>query len=262
VESNITQESMLEESPKPRNFFSRLEGVYFSPKTAFQEIGCSPRVLVPMIVLILISLLSGYYLSTKVDLQSATVTRLEQAVEKGQITQEQMDQQVTVIAKFSGVSIIVGSGISAPIVCLIIAGFIKLVSTFIGAENRYKGLLTVCLYTMIAVSIVSGILMVVILYFKQPGEVSATSIGSVVASNLGALMESILGENALPKFVMALARGIDIFTIWIITLLAIGSSAVSKKLKTSTAAVWLGGAYVIILLITATISAVTGSVAR
>jgi hypothetical protein len=195
-------------------------------------------------------------------LQSATVTRLEQAVEKGQITQEQMDQQVAVIAKFSGVSIIVGSGISAPIVCLIIAGFIKLVSTFIGAENRYKGLLTVCLYTMIAVSIVSGILMVVILYFKQPGEVSATSIGSVVASNLGALMESILGENALPKFVMALARGIDIFTIWIITLLAIGSSAVSKKLKTSTAAVWLGGAYVIILLITATISAVTGSVAR
>ena len=95
---------------------------------------------------------------------------------------------------------------------MIIAGFIKLVSTFIGAENRYKGLFAVCLYAMIAVSIVSTILMVVILYFKQPGEMTATSISSVVASNLGALLESILGENALPKFVMALAKAL-IFSI-------------------------------------------------
>jgi Yip1 domain len=259
VESNITQESMLEESPKPRNFFSRLEGVYFSPKAAFQEIGCSPRVLIPIVVFVIIGLLSGYYLTTKVDFQALAVAQMEQRAQQGQVDQEQMEQQMAMASKFMGLTVIVGAGISSPIICLIIAGFIKLISTIIGAENRYKSLLAVCLYTMIAVSIVSTILMIVILYFKQPGEVSVTSISSVVASNLGAVLESILGENTLPKFVVALARGIDLFNIWIIALLAIGTSAVSKKLKTSTVAVWLGGAYAIILIISATISALSGS---
>ena len=102
MESNTTQESMPEESPKPKNFFSRLEGVYFSPKTAFQEIGRSPGVLVPIIVLIVISMLGGYYLTTKVDLQSAVVAQMEQRVQQGQITQEQMDQQLAMTSKISG----------------------------------------------------------------------------------------------------------------------------------------------------------------
>jgi len=157
---------------------------------------------------------------------------------------------------------IVGSGFSALVMCLIIAGFIKLFGAFTGAENQYKAVFVVCLYTMIAVSIVSTVLMVVILYFKQPGEVTATSISSIVASNLGAVLESILGENALPKFVLGLAKGIDVFVIWMIALLSIGSSAVSKKLKTSTAAAWLVSAYVIILIISASISAISGSIAR
>lgn len=257
MESNTTQESVLEEVPKPKNFFNRLEGVYFSPKMAFEEIGRSPRVIVPMVALILISMLAGYYLSTKIDLQSAMIAQMEQRVQQGQITQEQMDQQLAITSKFMGLSLIVGAGISSPILCLIIAGFIKLVSTFIGAENRYKGVLAVCLYTMIAVSIVSTILTVVILYFKQPGEITASNVRSIVASNLGALLESILGEKALPKFVMALATGIDIFRIWMIALLAIGSSAISRKLKTSFVAAWLVGAYAVILVIGAMISALT-----
>ena len=257
MESNTAQESMLEETPKPKNFFSRLEGVYFSPKTAFEEIGRSPSVLIPIIVLIVVSMLSGYYLSTKLDIRSAAIAQMEQRVQQGEITQEQMDQQLAIASKFTGVVLIVGSGISSLVGCLIIAGFIKLFSIFIGAENQYKGLFAVSLYVMLAVSIVSTALMVVILYFKQPGEVNAASISSVVASNLGAVLESILGENALPKFVMALARGIDVFYIWIIALLSIGSSAVSKKLKTSTAATWLVGAYAIILVIGAFYSALT-----
>jgi hypothetical protein len=257
VEPTTAQESMSEESPKPKNFFSRLEGTYFSPKEAFQEIGGSPRVLVPIIAFVIIGLFSGYYLTTKVDFQALAVAQMEQQVQQGQVSQEQMEQQLAMVSKFMGLSVIIGAGISGLVSCLIIAGFIKLFSTFIGAENQYKGLFAVSLYVMLAVSIVSTVLMVVILYFKQPGEVTATSIRSVVASNLGAVLESILGENILPKFVMALARGIDIFYIWIIALLAIGSSAVSKKLKTSTAAAWLGGMYAIILIIGAFISALT-----
>jgi hypothetical protein len=63
------------------------------------------------------------------------------------------------------------------------------------------------------------------------------------------VLASFLGEDDLPKFLMRLAGYIDVFAIWLIALLAIGYSAASRKLKTATAATWLGIAYGIIALI-------------
>jgi hypothetical protein len=48
---------------------------------------------------------------------------------------------------------------------------------------------------------------------------------------------------------MKLLEYVDVFAIWTIALLSIGYSAVSRKLKTSTAAIWLVGAYAIIAII-------------
>jgi hypothetical protein len=53
---------------------------------------------------------------------------------------------------------------------------------------------------------------------------------------------------------MSLANGIDIFVIWMIALLAIGYAMVSRKLKTATAAVWLAGAYFVLIVIGAALS--------
>jgi hypothetical protein len=91
--------------------------------------------------------------------------------------------------------------------------------------------------------------MILVLQMKGPGEVDPTQMNAVVASNLGAILSSFLGNDVLPRFVMSLANGVDIFAIWMIALLAIGYSMVSRKLKTSTAAVWLAGAYILIIII-------------
>jgi hypothetical protein len=237
-----------EEAP-PKNFFSRLGGVYFTPGETFKEIALSPRVFVPIIVLIIIGLLAGYYLMRNLDLQSMMAEQLEGAVKQGSITQEQMEQQLTLVAKFAGIQVLVSAGLGSLVFSLIIAGFAKMLSAFVGAENRFKALLSVTLYTMIAVSIVQSVLLVVILHFKGPGDLSLTNLNSVVASNLGAVLAGILGEDALPKFFMNLANYIDLFAIWMIALLAIGYSAVSRKLKTATAATWLVAAYGVIAVI-------------
>jgi hypothetical protein len=68
------------------------------------------------------------------------------------------------------------------------------------------------------------------------------------------VLSALVGEDALPKYLMNLARYVDLFNIWLICLLAIGSAAVSRKLKTSTAAIWLGGAYAVMALIGAAAS--------
>jgi hypothetical protein len=100
---------------------------------------------------------------------------------------------------------------------------------------------------------VQSILLVAVMSFKSPADLTGTDIRTILASNLGALLSNLLGDDALPKFLMRLLGWVDIFAIWIIALLSIGYSAVSRKLKTSTAATWLGSLYGIIALIGAAV---------
>ncbi|HSW37865.1 MAG TPA: hypothetical protein VLL97_00060, partial [Acidobacteriota bacterium] len=109
-----------------------------------------------------------------------------------------------------------------------------------------------------AVSIVQTVLMVAILQLRGPGEMSLTDMNTIVASSLGAMIEGFFGADVMPKFLMSLARAVDVFAIWIIALLAIGYSAVSTKLKASKAAVWLVAAYVVVVLIGAAIGGIAG----
>jgi hypothetical protein len=246
--------SEMEEAPQPRSFFSRIGGVYASPRDAFGEIGRAPRVFVPMIVLVIMGLLVGFYLVRNLDVESLIASRLEIAVQQHTITQQQMDQQLAIMSKFAGVQLILGSMISSLLLALMIAGYAKLVSAFSGAESRFRSLLSVTLYVLIAVSVIQSGLTILIMQLKGPGEVDLAHLGSVVASSLGAILTSILGDDVLPKFVTGLANAVDAFAIWKIVLLAIGYSVVSKKLKTGTAASWLVFAYAIYAVIAAAVS--------
>ena len=256
MEPEAASESLpeMEEASKPRSFFSRIGGVYASPRDAFGEIGRAPRVLVPMAVLIVIGLLVGFYLSRNLDLESILASRLESAVQQGSLTQQQMEQQLAILSKFAGVQLILGSMISSLLLALVIAGFAKLVSAISGAESRFKSLLSVTVYVLIAISVIQSGLTILIMQLKGPGEVDLMHVGSVVASSLGAILTSIMGDDALPKFVIGLANAVDAFAIWKIVLLAIGYSVVSKKLKTGTAASWLVLAYAIYAVIAAAAS--------
>ncbi len=237
------------EVPEPKNFFTRLSGVYFSPRETFREIGSSPQVLIPIIVLIAFSALVGFYLARNLDLGSMIADRMERAVAEGRMTREQMEQQISVISKFAQVQLIAGSAFGSLAITLLIAAGFKLISSFIDATNRFKAVFAVSLYTMIAVSIIQSGLIILVIQVKGTGDLGLTSVNSLVTSNLGAVLAGIWGEDALPKFFMQLAGFIDIFAIWIIALLAIGYAAVSRRLKTSTAAIWLGAAYAVIAII-------------
>jgi len=98
------------------------------------------------------------------------------------------------------------------------------------------------------------VLFLIVLFFKNPADITILSVNSLVASNLEALLTSILGEGTLPAYLSSLLGWVDLFAIWRIALLAIGCAAVSRKLKTATAATWITAIYVIIALIGSAVS--------
>jgi hypothetical protein len=251
-----------EETP-PRSFFSCLSGVYSSPGATFKDIGRSPTVLIPMIVLVILGAVTSYCLSLKVDVSTMAIQAIvEPQVARGNMTQAQADQLLERAANRTVAGTIVGSlssGLVAVLIVLILAAVAKLISTtFLGDENRFKSLFSVTLYVSVSVGVIYTVLYLIILYFKDSADLTLATVNSLVASNLGALLTGVLGEDALPKFLTRLLNWVDIFAIWRIALLSIGYAAVSRKLKTATAATWITSIYAVIALIAAAISPIFG----
>jgi hypothetical protein len=214
----------------PKSFLSRLAGVYFSPGETFAEIGRKPDFLAPIIALVLVGLLVGVVMVSRVDFMQPAVERIERGVASGEVTQEQADRQLSMMrspgmAMFIKVTTILPVAVSLLVSALIAAGLFKLLSTLFGKENRFGALFSVTLYAFLGVAIVQSLLFAVVLFVKSPDEIDVQNLQNVVGSNLGALLAMAAGPNALPKFLMALASWVDVFSIWRIVLLAIGSAA-------------------------------------
>jgi hypothetical protein len=239
------------EAVEPKSFFARLGNVYMSPGEAFEEISRAPRLAFPIIVLIIISMVAGFYTAGMIDTNSLMAAQMQQAGAQG-ATPEQMQAILPTAIK---VILTVISPIGSIIIILIVAGFFRVACIIATKENTYKDLFTVTVYASVAILIIQTIAIALTYYLKGPGTVSMANIGSVVATSLGAILASLLGNDALPKFFMALAQRVEFFAIWKIVLLAIGYSKVTKKMKTATAATWLGIAYGVIALVTAAATA-------
>jgi hypothetical protein len=238
-----------EEFVKPKSYFARLGGVYVSPGAAFGEIGRDPRLGIPIVVLIVIGFLLGFFLSTHIDIES--LLQQQQSTAQSPLSPER-------IASLVKGMIILVTGVGSILFALVVAAVVLLISKIVNAENSYSALLAVTVYSNTAITIVSGVLLVLIITLKGSGELDPRNISSALSSSLGAILAKLFGEDFLPKYFMKLLNYVDFFQIWRIVLLAIGYSAVSRKLKTATIAAWLVGLYAILALIGAAVGSLRG----
>ncbi|HKC88907.1 MAG TPA: YIP1 family protein [Blastocatellia bacterium] len=232
----------------PRNFFSRLIGVYFSPGETFAEMAQAPRALAPIIALTLLFIASGVFVASRMPMDKISEERIQQQIASGQITEERAEQQreqMRKIAPFMKSIIPISTAIWAVVMVFAFAGLAKLVSMMMGIENKYMPLVSVTTYTMLAVYIVSTVIFAILLFIKPIDEFDWSN---PVGSNLAALLAA-LGVGGLSKFVKGLLSYVDVFYIWKVALIAIGCAAVSHKLKPSSAMVYAGVVACVVALI-------------
>jgi len=231
--SYASQSEPPAEAPPTQGFISRLIGVYFSPGETFQDVGRSAGVLLPIIALVLLTAVSTLVVFSKLPVNQVMEQRLEEMVQDGRMTQEQADQQREQMKRMEPYIKIASpfiAAISMIIITLIVAGVAKLVSMVMGIENSFMPVWSVTLYTILAVSIITTVIFLILVFVKPAEEFDMTN---PLGSNLGAMLPA-LGMGDLPKFIKALLSYVDIFYIWKVILLGIGFAAVSQKLKTST----------------------------
>lgn len=249
----MTPETIVD-TPASGNFFSRLIGVYFSPGETFKDIGNKPDFIWVILSLTLIGMLTGFLIYTKIDFTSIISPQIDQLVESGRIPKEQAPQMLATQIKFAKIVGSIAAVLGNTIMALIIAGIFKLASLVLGKENTFPALLSVTLYTFLAIGIISSLLFATMLFIKG----DEFDIQNPVATNLAAFMSFMFDKDSLPKFIWSIARSADIFVIWMIILLGIGYAAVSRRLKTSSAIATMGGLYFVYALVSAALSSFFG----
>ncbi|MFQ5525410.1 MAG: YIP1 family protein [Thermoanaerobaculia bacterium] len=200
--------------------FGRLVGVLVSPAQTFQSISQKPSWVVAMVVLIVVGVGVTMMMSGKMDWAEITRDSMEQ---RGQeVSEDQIEQIIDFQEKFGPIMMIGGGAVGAPVVYLLLALVFMVLFKMLGGELDFVRSLSVVVHGMIPRAVLALLSLPVILGRDELG-FEELQDGSVILSNLGAFAP----EEAGPALV-ALLSSVDLFSIWVVILLAIGYSMVAR----------------------------------
>ena len=213
---------------------ARLAGVFFSPGKAFADIARRPRWWIPVI---LISILSTIYLTAftqRVGWESVLRPAIESSANTSSMTHQQREQLITTAAglyKYVGYLSVVGTLFYVFITAVIL---MFLFDTMMSAGIGLKRMMAIVAYGVLPLLVQTALSMVV-LYLKDPEEFN---LRNPLVFNVGAFLSP--DSSAALR---ALGSSIDLFSLWIIVLMAIGVSAAGRKVSfgkafTAIASLW------------------------
>ncbi|HVO56944.1 MAG TPA: YIP1 family protein [Dongiaceae bacterium] len=214
------------EAPEPAKIsaFGRLIGVFFSPKGTFEDIARRPSWVLPVVVMTVLGIATAFVMNQKVDWREVASKRIEESPRAANMSADQKEQQLAMSAKISPAIAYVFGTIGPILAVVIVAAVMLLVYNMIGGASATFGQAMGVVSHAFFVTIIGTVFLIAILYLKPPGTVD---LDNPVATNVGAFL-----PESTPKPVQALAKSIDIFSIWQLLLIAVGFTAINaKKLK-------------------------------
>jgi hypothetical protein len=204
--------------------FGRIIGIFFSPKPTFEDIARKPSWILPVVISTILSIIAMVALNQRMNWRDYVSQQIEKSPRASQLSAEQKQQQIEGGAKFTPIILYVAGVIGPILSVLIIAGVMMLAYNLLaGAGATYSQSLSIIAHAFM-VSLVSTPLFLLVVFLKP---FSTVDVENPVASNLAAFL-----PDDAAKWLVALCKSIDIFSIWILILIAIGFAAVNpRKLK-------------------------------
>lgn len=214
------------EAPQSINHFGRLMGVFFSPGSTFEDIVKRPTWILPIVFLTILSIGVSVAINQRIDWREFMSQQIEKSPQASQMSPEQKQQRIEGGAKFSPVFTytigVMGPILVTLLVSLVMWGAYNLLG---GASTNFSTAFGITSHAFLT-GLVSSPLFILVLYLKPVGTID---LENPVATNLAAVLPEDSG-----KWLLALCKSIDVFSIWTLVLLAIGFAAVNpKKLKGS-----------------------------
>jgi hypothetical protein len=214
------------------NVFQRIIGIIVSPGKTMQNLIVRPRILFPILMIAISSLLLILINMTQYKEYMRASTEVVMENMGMTLTPEQLDMQMN----FSAIT----SLITTPIIYLVIwligtAILFGIVKAFKG-EGKFKQFMSITGFAWV-ITVLSYIVMTAVSYATGSFnlELPVTSVASILPADLKG------------NFVYGLARGIELFSIWQYVVIAIGVTQLSKLSKTKVYSI-IGSIYAVYLL--------------
>ena len=211
-------------------FVQNLIDVFFSPREAFTRIVRSPRILLPLVGYVVLVLgFTGIWMQ-KMDAREFMKTQIEESGQADKIPAEQREAIIEQQAKWMPVFAWVMGPVGIAVTLLVIAGALMFIYRFFySSEVTFRQAFAIVTWIFFAVSLVTTPLMLLVLQLKGDWNINPQE---VVQANLALLLE----KSTAAKPLWALLSSIDVFTLWMVFLLAAGFGVASKK--TTGSAIW------------------------
>jgi hypothetical protein len=231
-----------EAQPAGISAIGRITGVLFSPKATFEDIVRKPSWALPVILITVLSLCVSFAINQRINWREYVGQQIEKSPSAANMSSEQKEQRVEGGAKFS------------PLVTYAIGLFLPILATLVvalamwggfnllgGANTNFSTSIGITSHAFLT-GLVSSPLFILVLYLKPYGTVD---LDNPMATNVGAFL-----PEDTAKWLMSLGKSIDVFSFWVLILLAIGFACTNpRKLKGSKAfmiafSIW--AAYVVV----------------
>ena len=224
----------LPSEDRPLTEVERVVDTFIAPPKTFTDIRRNASWWLPWLLSAIIGTAMVFVVDKKVGMEKVSENRLaltpKQAAKLEQLPPDQRARQMEIAAKFTRYF-----SYCFPLFFLLIVAIIAavLLGTFnfgFGAELKFKQCFAVSMYAFLP-GVIKAILAILIV-LATGGE--NFTFENPVASNLGALVDPS------STFLYSIASSIDVFTIWILVLTAIGYSCLTKVKRGTCYAVIFG----------------------
>lgn len=217
-------------APKP-NPFQRIIGVFISPGETFASIARKPDWVIPVLIIVVISLVSGVLIAQRVDFTALAREAMEMNPQAASMPADRMETSVRFTAGMMKVSTYLSPFLSV-IVLLIVSAVLQLVVRLFGGEGSFLQAFSTTTYAWYP-RVVKGVLATVVILSRS--SLSIFDLQNPLMSNLGFLF-----DPKTQPLQFALASSLDIFAIWSVILLIIGFSEVSRLSRAKSAVIVIG----------------------
>jgi hypothetical protein len=211
-------------------FFQNLIDMYFAPREAFTRIVRAPGFVVPLVCHIALALaFTGVWLN-KVDAKEFIKAQIE---ESGRWDQIPADRRGEILEGAEGRMRIfgwVGPLVFTPLMVVVVATVLMSVFRFFyTSEVGFKQSLAMVAWSFFAVALLTTPLLLLVLQLKGDWNVNPQA---ALQANLGLLLD----KSTAAKPLWAFLTSIDLFSLWMVFLLAVGFGVASRKATSS--ALW------------------------
>ena len=236
------------DAPQEVGTLARIAGAIFSPQQTFDSIVRRPSWILPVILLCLVSCGVTASFGSRVGWRTFMQKQLESNSRVQQLPPEKRDQLIDQQTKLApAIGYIFGTVGTFIFVLIAAAVLFGVFNYFMGTKLSFGATAGIVAHSWLPY-VIAGLLGILVIFLKDP---STVDLRNLIASNPGAF----LSDDA-PKWLVSLLTSLDIFTLWVLVLQAIGfHSANPKKLTIAKAFLTVLAVFIVFTLVKVGIAA-------